>query len=138
MSPALNGPQKLHRWCRTFPGVEHQVRVARQFVTSYVGDRPEADTARLIVSELATNAIRHTHSGLPGGSFGVTLHRGAIQPILSVDDEGGLITPHLRRSEGNDQGGRGLHLVEALAVRWGVHGDERGRSVWALISMCVA
>ncbi|MEV1249089.1 ATP-binding protein [Nonomuraea sp. NPDC050022] len=135
MSPALNSPREIHRWCRNFPGTKDQIRQARQFVASYLGGRPEADTAQLIVSELATNAVRHTRSGHPGGRFGVTIHAGSTLLILAVLDEGAPTTPHLRQAEDDDQGGRGLHLVETLAIRWGVHGDEAGRTVWVLIPL---
>ncbi|MEV0350517.1 ATP-binding protein [Nonomuraea sp. NPDC050680] len=138
MSPALNNPAEIYRWCRNFPGTRSQIREARQFVSSYLGDRPETDTVQLIVSELATNAIRHTRSGLPGGRFGVTLHAGSTLLILAVLDEGGPATPHLHQAEDEDQNGRGLHLVETLTTRWGVHGDDAGRTVWALIPLTPA
>ncbi|MEU7742906.1 ATP-binding protein [Nonomuraea sp. NPDC049158] len=138
MSPTLNSPREIHRWCRNFPGTKDQIRQARQFVASCLGDRPEADTAQLIVSELATNAVRHTRSGHTGGRFGVTLHAGSTLLILAVFDEGSPTTPHLRHAEDDDQSGRGLHLVETLAIRWGVHGDEAGRTVWVLLHLASA
>lgn len=94
MSSALNSPKEIHRWCRNFPGTRDQISEARRFVHSYLGDRPETDTAELVVSELATNAIRHTRSGLPGGRVGVTLHAGGTLLVLAVHDEGGPSTPH--------------------------------------------
>ncbi|GAA3645254.1 hypothetical protein GCM10022224_004800 [Nonomuraea antimicrobica] len=138
MSPALNSPKEIHRWCRNFPGTKAQIREARRFVTSYLGDLPEADTAELVVSELATNAIRHTRSGRAGGRFGVTLHAGTTLLILAVDDEGGPSIPYVCQAEDTDQSGRGLHLVDSLTTRWGVHGDEGGRTVWGLIPLASA
>ncbi|KAB8197662.1 ATP-binding protein [Nonomuraea phyllanthi] len=135
MSPALNSPKEIHRWCRNFPGTRAQISEARQFVTSYLGDRPETDTAQLVVSELATNAIRHTRSGLPGGRFGVTVHAGIDLLIIAVLDEGSPSVPHLCQAEDEEQSGRGLHLVETLTTRWGIHGDETGRTVWALLPL---
>ncbi|GAA3526613.1 hypothetical protein GCM10022419_001640 [Nonomuraea rosea] len=138
MSPALNGSAEIHRWCRSFPGARAQISEARQFIAGYLGDRCEADTAQLVVSELATNAIRHTRSGLPGGRFGVTLHAGSTLLIVAVHDEGSPTTPHLREADDEDQSGRGLYLVETLSARWGVHGDHAGRTVWALIPFAPA
>lgn len=135
MSPALNSPQEIHRWSRNFPGTKAQISEARRFVNSYLGDRPETYTAELVMSELATNAIRHSRSGQAGGRFGVTLHAGTTLLILAVHDEGGPCTPYLCQAEDTDQSGRGLHLVESLTIRWGVHGDEGGRTVWALIPL---
>jgi anti-sigma regulatory factor (Ser/Thr protein kinase) len=135
MSSTLNSPTEAHGWCRNFPGTREQIRQARHFVASYLGDRPEADTAQLIITELATNAIRHTRSGLPGGRFGVTIHTCSTLLVLAVIDEGGPSTPHLRQAEDEDQRGRGLHLVQTLTTRWGVHGDGTGRTVWALLPL---
>jgi serine/threonine-protein kinase RsbW len=135
MSPALNSPSEIHRWCRNFVGAQAQISEARRFVNSYLGDRPETHTAELVMSELATNAIRHTRSGMAGGRFGVTLHAGNALLILAVHDEGGPSTPYVCQAENTDQSGRGLHLVESLTTRWGVHGDEGGRTVWALIPL---
>lgn len=135
MSPALNGHTEIHKWCRNFPGTRDQVREARQFVSAYLGERPEIDAAQLIVSELASNAIRHTRSGLPGGHFGVTLHAGSTLLIVAVLDEGSYCVPRLCEAADEDLGGRGLHLVETLTVRWGVYGDAAGRTVWALLPL---
>ncbi|GAA2210551.1 hypothetical protein GCM10009850_060100 [Nonomuraea monospora] len=135
MCPMLNSRLDIHRWCRNFPGTKAQISEARRFVASYLGDRPETYTAEVVISELATNAIRHTHSGQAAGRFGVTLHAGTTLLILAVHDEGGPSTPRLCQAENTDQSGRGLHLVESLTTRWGVHGDESGRTVWALIPL---
>ncbi|GAA1675474.1 hypothetical protein GCM10009733_085660 [Nonomuraea maheshkhaliensis] len=135
MSLTLNSGQEIHRWCRNFPGTKAQISAARRFVAGYLGDRPETYTAELVISELATNAIRHTRSGQTAGRFGVTLHAGTALLIVAVHDEGGPSTPHLRQADNTDQSGRGLHLVDSLATRWGVHGDEAGRTVWALIPL---
>ncbi|MEW9554549.1 ATP-binding protein [Nonomuraea sp. NPDC050783] len=135
MSSALNSPAEIHQWCRNFPGTLDQIRAARHFVADYLGERPETDTARLVISELATNAIRHTRSGLPGGRFGVTALAGSSLLILAVLDEGGPTAPHLRQAQDEDQNGRGLHLIDTLTTRWGIHGDQAGRTVWALIPL---
>lgn len=75
--------------------------------------------ARLLVSELATNAVRH-------GSGRIEL---LIVPTpqglrFCVCDEGGGVRE--RRPPGED-GGFGLHLVADLADRWG---QEPTRDVW--------
>jgi anti-sigma regulatory factor (Ser/Thr protein kinase) len=130
-----NHHKEIHSWCRNFPGVRTQIREARRFVTNYLAHRPEADIAELVVSELATNAIRHSRSGRTGGSFGVTVHAGRDLLILAVLDEGGPSSPRLQQAEEHEPNGRGLHLVDQLTTRWGVHGDEHGRTVWALLPL---
>jgi hypothetical protein len=53
---------------RVFAGSHDQVRQARDFVARTVGASPAADDAVLLVSELATNAVTHTASGMAGSS----------------------------------------------------------------------
>lgn len=77
--------------------------------------------ARLLVSELATNAVRHGRGRivLAIRATGRGLH-------VSVTDDGGGGRP-TRRTPGDD-GGFGLHLVADLADRWGDGGT--GTCVW--------
>ncbi|MEU7884324.1 ATP-binding protein [Microbispora bryophytorum] len=77
-------------WRRTFPGITRQVSEARRFVAEHLPLRAEIETAQLIVSELATNAIRHTGSGEPGGRFVVTVRLQTSRVWLGVLDEGGV------------------------------------------------
>ncbi|TKK85600.1 ATP-binding protein [Herbidospora galbida] len=122
-------------WRRTFPGITRQVSEARRFVAEHLPPRAEVETAQLIVSELATNAIRHTGSGEPGGRFMVTVRVEASRVWLGVLDEGGAGRPEVRKPDDRQECGRGLDLVDHLAQAWGVHGDERSRTVWATVAM---
>ncbi|MFC4062274.1 ATP-binding protein [Planomonospora corallina] len=121
------------RLSRHFLGSTASVREARRFVTTFLSGWPVAETAELIVSELATNAVRHSASGRFGGRFLVTLQAGQDRLWLGVLDEGGPSSPVLRPDGPDDEGGRGLLLVSVLADSWGVHGDEHGRTVWAVL-----
>jgi hypothetical protein len=56
-------------WRRTFAGVPGQIREARHFVAFLLADAECREDAGLIVSELATNAVSHTSSGNPHGTF---------------------------------------------------------------------
>ncbi|WFB06662.1 ATP-binding protein [Streptomyces sp. LX-29] len=91
------------------------------------------DNAELIVSELFTNAVRHTSSER------VCCEVRAVGPRLrlEVTDQGCARTEPMARPVTVDQeGGRGLMLVEALSDSWGVRPAEggRGRAVWAHLS----
>jgi anti-sigma regulatory factor (Ser/Thr protein kinase) len=83
---------------------------------------PELDRARLLVSELATNAVRH-------GQGMITLRACVDQDRLLVEviDEGSGFERVIRRSD-RQPGGWGLRLVDAEASRWGVH--EGATRVW--------
>ncbi|MBG0820093.1 ATP-binding protein [Planomonospora sp. ID91781] len=119
---------------RHFLGSTASVCEARRFVTAFLNGWPIVEAAELIVSELATNAVRHSASGRFGGRFLVTIHVGRDRLWLAVLDEGGPRTPEVLLDGQEDEGGRGLLLVSTLADSWGVDGDEQGRTVWALLS----
>src|SRR5437868_642500 len=131
----MNHLAEHHPWCRNFPGTRSQVGEARRFVTGYLADHPDAGTAELVISELATNAVRHSHSGQAGGLFGVTVHAGGGLLLLAVLDEGGPTSPCIQPPDDVRPTGRGLLLVDELTTRWGVDGDECGRTVWALLPL---
>lgn len=82
---------------------------------------------QLVVTELVTNAYLH---GQPPVRF-CLLHPsddGVVR--VEVTDRGpGL--PRVRRPESTTQHGRGLLLVEACSVRWGVDTGPDGKTVWA-------
>lgn len=77
------------------------------------------DNARLIVSELATNAIVHART-----DFDVTIaHTGRYLRIAVQDG-----SPD--RPAGT---GRGLRLVEAVSTHWGTLAVGDGKIVWSLV-----
>ncbi|MFF9034510.1 ATP-binding protein [Streptomyces sp. NPDC014892] len=119
------------KWCRAFPGLPDQVAEARHFVAAILQERSVADDAVLVVSELATNAVRHTLSGSVGGWFLVVVAFRADCVRLEVVDQGGKSVPRMRDAASQDVGGRGLVLVSACAKDWGVKDVPSGRTVWA-------
>jgi anti-sigma regulatory factor (Ser/Thr protein kinase) len=82
------------------------------------------DTSTLLASELATNALVH---GIGGVELRLRLSRDHLL-LESVD--GGHHMPRRRRAEQDDEGGRGLQLVAALAHRWGFRPSDDGKVVW--------
>ncbi|WP_274562021.1 ATP-binding protein [Streptomyces spiramyceticus] len=102
-------------------------------------DSETVQTAALLVAELATNAV--THGRVPGRNFllslVVTRQPGETTTLrIEVADCGGERPPVPLKPESTAEHGRGLLLVEALAVRWGA--DPRppsGKTVWA--ELCV-
>ena len=108
--------------------------MARDFVRHYLTGRrcPDAAVQEIVVctSELATNALLHTRSGLPGGQFSVEI---AIQAghwvYVRVEDSGG---PWAERetTDGYAERGRGLHVVAELSEDMGITGDAASRTAW--------
>ncbi|MFC9927118.1 ATP-binding protein [Streptomyces sp. NPDC127190] len=79
----------------------------------------------LCVSELATNAVLH---GVPPGR-GFLLRLGYDGTVVRVEvHDSGPGTPVV--AEEQDEGGRGLLLVAALADKWGVGERRPGKAVW--------
>jgi len=79
------------------------------------------------LSELATNAVLHSRSGRPGGTFWVRACVDGGRVRVEVEDEGGAWEP---ARGGNGQSGRGLVIVSNLASRWGRDGGGARRIVW--------
>jgi serine/threonine-protein kinase RsbW len=111
---------------RAFPGTADQVSAARRFLAALADGLPAAEDALLCLSEVATNAIQHSHSSRPGGQFTV---RAALAPGIlrvEVEDDGGPWQPHARH---HDHGGRGLAILTALA-HWDSTETDGRRIVW--------
>lgn len=93
--------------------------------------------AAQIVAELITNAIKHTHSGDPGGRFVVAVDAASGPWVwVGVIDEGAVTEPVATRLETGVlyESRMGLAVVEALAVGWGHEPYGRGRITWATIA----
>ncbi|MFB4302914.1 ATP-binding protein [Actinomadura sp. NTSP31] len=120
----------------TLPGIERSVPYVRlflrdTFVPGYVapGDELLADMA-LVVDELAANGIRHTASG-KGGKFTISLWAGRGVLRAEVTDDGANGARPVVRTVPEGESGRGLHIVGALASRWGYRPEGAGTTVWA-------
>ncbi|MFI2374971.1 ATP-binding protein [Streptomyces sp. NPDC018964] len=90
----------------------------------------DSDAARLVVAELAANAV--THGRVPGRDFRLEFHVVDHTLRIEVTDTRGEHLPELQPPSSDIESGRGLLLVEALADRWGVTEDRFPRkTVWA-------
>ncbi|MEU2053390.1 ATP-binding protein [Streptomyces bungoensis] len=93
------------------------------------------DTVELIVAELAANAV--THGRVPGRDAELRLCRqdGENGVRIEVSDTRGERLPVVRDAGSEEDGGRGLVLVGALAKEWGVtdRPGAPGKTVWAVV-----
>ncbi|WP_075692280.1 PAS domain S-box protein [Streptomyces acidiscabies] len=83
-----------------------------------------ADDARLLVSEVLTNALQHAQ-----GPLGLHLRRTTADVTIEISDH----SPHLpqpRLAAPDDESGRGLLLVDTLADSWGVRPTDDGKTTW--------
>jgi serine/threonine-protein kinase RsbW len=125
----------LTTWSRTFPALPEQVREARRFLAAVLADQ-DAPDALLCLSELVTNAVVHSHSSQPGGTFTVRAQLDGQRLRVEVGDQGGPWHPPARVTA-DEQNGRGLVIVGQLASRWGCEGHSRtGWTVWFELDTC--
>jgi two-component sensor histidine kinase len=87
----------------------------------------------LLVGELAANAVRHGR--VPGRDFALRLTVDELDGLARVEVIDASETPPPRvaaQATPDDESGRGLVLVDALATRWGSHPRHPlGKIVWA-------
>ncbi len=112
-------------------GDPSSIAEARRFACAAAGTlvRETSDHLQLLVSELATNAIRHANS-----AFTVVLDRLDDSIRVEVID-GGPGMAQLLDPTPEQPSGRGLRIVAALASDWGVVYRPNGKSVWFVISV---
>lgn len=112
---------------RTFPAIPQSVHAARRFATDALSGMPTAtlEAVELMVSELATNCIRHERM-----SFYVAISDSGGAIRVEVTDSGSGM-PTLRSPGPNDPSGRGLQIVAMLSEEWGVEPEvPTGKTVW--------
>lgn len=105
-------------------------RVARAFVQEHSDALPQdlVEDAKLLVTELVSNAVRH---GRPEITLRVSLHPPLIG--VSVEDEGAAIpSTDIDPPELESAGGRGLMIVDRMSNSWGVIPTDPppGKIVW--------
>ena len=115
---------------RTFAATPAHVRDARRFLAGLLDDHQMTDgDALLCLSELVTNAVMHSHSREPGGSFTVRVQLNGQRLRVEVGDQGGHW--HSPPPANAEERGRGLVIVGQLASRWGCQGhSQTGWTVW--------
>ena len=113
------------------PKHRRHVPTARQRVRKALADwgitDELADAVTLLANELVTNAV--THCRVSHSQVELTLDRGELVLEVSDPDRDRLPRPH--DSTPDEEGGRGLALVAALAANWGCRQEPYAKCVWA-------
>ena len=124
------GTRDGHEVVRQFPSTLASVADARHFARD-VCDRwhiASASDIEICVSEVVANAVVHGH-----GPVEVELVRTPWGVRVAVtDDERAL--PVVKPPTGDGEGGRGMAVVSALAVRWAARPTRDGKVVWFHVS----
>ncbi|GAA4882933.1 SpoIIE family protein phosphatase/ATP-binding protein [Kitasatospora terrestris] len=84
--------------------------------------------SELILSELITNAVRY-------GKEPIHVRLLRDSSLVCEVSDGSSTSPHIRRAEATDEGGRGLFLVAQFADRWGTRYSPRGKTIWSVQSL---
>jgi anti-sigma regulatory factor (Ser/Thr protein kinase) len=118
----------------TLAGRAERARAARTFVSEVLGPRhPCGDDAELLVSEIFGNSVRYSGSGAAGETVTIAVKAGDGMVRIEVIDRAGAGTPELRPVGPDAEGGRGLQIVAALAVRWGWRRRGGQTVVWFVL-----
>ncbi len=92
-------------------------------ITGVTGD------CMLLTSELVTNALLYARTAVD-----LTVRFGPGLVRVAVGDESPL-PPVPRSASAEAESGRGLALVEAISIAWGVEAAGRGKQVWFEVSL---
>ncbi|MEA2308832.1 MAG: phosphoserine phosphatase RsbU/P [Thermoleophilaceae bacterium] len=114
--------------CREFPSAPQSVESARRALDGFHAELGDSvhEKAMLLISELVTNSVEH--SKVSNGTIELLACMTPRSLRIEVSDDGeGFDPPPIARDD--DDAGRGLHLVQELADRWGWPTGLR-TSVW--------
>jgi anti-sigma regulatory factor (Ser/Thr protein kinase) len=96
----------------------------RRCLLAIGANQQTGDVALLLTSEVVTNALRHAP---PPRELRVRQGAGLLR--VEVSDSHPL-PPRRREPDAESPGGRGLWLLDALAIRWGHLREGEGKVVW--------
>ena len=116
----------------TIEGQPSQVSAARAFVarTLRAGHLTvDSDAATLLTSEIVTNAIQHTKSGIAGGTVSISVIAVPGGVVVEVADDGSAGVPVVKGDLFAAEG-HGLFMVQQLAAQWGYLRNQAGTTVW--------
>ena len=116
---------------RLFVATPTVLRDVRRFVRETLNgwdDGHPTNGAEIIVSELATNAVKHARS-----PFRVSIFRRDASIRIAVRDASFALPEELFRNA-DYYGGRGVRLVASLSGAWGTDEEPDGKTVWAEIA----
>ncbi|WP_329267078.1 PAS domain S-box protein [Streptomyces sp. NBC_01451] len=114
------------------PAIATSVPAGRAFLHKALvswGCAAAADNALLLLSETLTNAVLHAE-----GPIGLHLTRTASDLTVEVSDHSPQL-PQPRLATADDESGRGLLLVRALADNWGVRPTDEGKTTWFTLKL---
>ena len=114
------------------------VAVARQKLKDWLTDAGTAqdvmDDARIVISELVANSVRHARP-LPEGDILVRWEMETRGLAISVTDGGAGTRPRKVHAASSALAGRGMAIVESLAVTWWADQARSRSTVHAVLAL---
>ncbi|MDX3454517.1 ATP-binding protein [Streptomyces sp. ME02-8801-2C] len=117
-----------------FEAAPAEVRLLRKAAIAQLdqwGMLVAADEVALLVTELATNVIKHVGEGVAAT---LILEWRSERLRVEVHDKSRM-APELKAESCDQECGRGLHLIGGLAVDWGTVLMAAGKAVWCEIQL---
>ena len=109
-----------------FANEPRSIGEARDTASAFLSGQVDDVLARLLVSELVTNAVTH---GAGPIELRVALESDHVRVVVT-DRGGGRPTLHRPRPDDAVRGGWGLHLVDDSATAWGSDVGPDRTSLW--------
>lgn len=132
--PGTDIDDRHRRFVLPFEALPKEVRLLRHAAATQLGQWgvPTAgEVTQLVVTELATNVIKHVGEGSPAT---LILEWKRERLRVEMHDKSSSL-PSLRTADCDAECGRGLHMLAAMAVDWGTVATALGKSVWCEIEL---
>ncbi|WP_406462634.1 ATP-binding protein [Streptomyces sp. NBC_00111] len=136
-APHAHSPATTRLFVQRFSATRRGARLARLLAAlqlvewGYPRGTDHHDAVTIVVAELAANAV--LHGRVPGRDFALLLRCDDGRHVIRVEvSDTHPARPSCARSRDDEERGRGLVLVDALASSWGVRDRTGpGKTVWA-------
>jgi anti-sigma regulatory factor (Ser/Thr protein kinase) len=119
------------------PFAASSVAVARQKLRTWMREqgvpRETIEDGRIVISELVANSVRHAQP-LSDGTILVTWGRDRKGIHIAVSDGGSSSRPRTVRASASAVSGRGMAIVEALAMDWWVEQTGARSTIHAVLA----
>lgn len=118
-----------------FDAAPSEFRLLRRVVRSALGDwgaLNAVDEAELVVTELATNVMKHVGEGAPAT---LVLEPRGSRLRVELHDTSTVVPKEEREAARDSECGRGLHLLASMSVDWGTLLTGTGKVVWCELAL---
>jgi anti-sigma regulatory factor (Ser/Thr protein kinase) len=112
----------------------HARQAVRDALTAWGIEDPDHD-AELLASELVANASEHASGTLIGLALRLGAPRGQTRDLTCEVTDTSARLPQIRQVEPDQERGRGMAIVTALAAASGVRAEPAGKTTWFTLAL---